>query len=164
MRTWFNLTMLGVGSWLIMVGETDACKSAHRSAQWITTRSGPAFEQLESREQSATVTPSGLAYIDQKEGRGARAKAGDHVVVHYTGRLRDGKQFDTSLSRDTPFMFQLGKGQVIKGWDEGVAGMKIGGKRKLIIPPDLAYGNRGVGAVIPPDSELHFDVEVIDIK
>jgi FKBP-type peptidyl-prolyl cis-trans isomerase len=110
------------------------------------------------------TTPSGLQYDDESEGTGAVAKAGDKVSVHYTGRLADGTKFDSSVDRGQPFDFPLGAGRVIKGWDEGVAGMKVGGKRKLIIPADLGYGARGAGGVIPPNAELHFDVELLKIK
>src|ERR1019366_7041160 len=103
------------------------------------------------------TNPSGLKYVDEKIGEGKTAKAGDIVLVHYTGTLKDGKKFDSSRDRDEPFKFTLGKGQVIRGWDEGVAGMKEGGKRKLIIPPELAYGPAGRPG-IPPNAELHFDV------
>jgi len=111
-----------------------------------------------------TTTTSGLQYSDITAGAGSEAKAGDSVEVHYTGWLKDGKKFDSSLDRGQPFAFRLGQGMVIKGWDEGVAGMKVGGKRKLIIPADLAYGARGAGAVIPPNSELTFEVELLRIK
>jgi FKBP-type peptidyl-prolyl cis-trans isomerase FkpA len=110
------------------------------------------------------TTSSGLQYEDLQEGSGAAAKAGDNVEVHYTGWLTNGKKFDSSLDRRQPFSFQLGAGRVIKGWDEGVAGMKVGGKRKLTIPPALGYGKRGAGSSIPPDSELIFEVELLKIK
>ena len=109
------------------------------------------------------TTPSGLQYTDEKEGAGEAAKAGDRVEVHYTGMFKDGKKFDSSHDRNRPFEFKLGAGQVIKGWDEGVAGMKVGGKRKLVIPSELGYGKRGAGGVIPPDTELHFEVELLRI-
>lgn len=115
-------------------------------------------------EEKVITTPSGLKYVDLKEGTGPAAKKGDTVEVHYTGWLKDGKKFDSSLDRGQPFTFPLGAGRVIKGWDEGVAGMKVGGKRKLIIPPDLAYGSRGAGGVIPPNAELTFEVELLKIK
>jgi peptidylprolyl isomerase/FKBP-type peptidyl-prolyl cis-trans isomerase FkpA len=117
-----------------------------------------------SKEGKVITTPSGLKYIDDKVGDGAVAKAGDTVSVHYTGKLADGKKFDSSVDRGQPFDFPLGAGKVIKGWDEGVAGMKVGGKRKLIIPAELGYGARGAGGVIPPNAELHFDVELLKIK
>ena len=110
------------------------------------------------------TTKSGLQYQDETEGTGAEAKAGDTVEVHYTGRFKDGKKFDSSVDRGQPFSFPLGAGRVIKGWDEGVAGMKVGGRRKLIIPPELGYGKRGAGGVIPPDAELTFEVELLKIK
>jgi FKBP-type peptidyl-prolyl cis-trans isomerase FkpA len=111
-----------------------------------------------------TTTPSGLQYEDLSEGTGAAAKAGDSVEVHYTGWLTDGKKFDSSVDRGTPFTFQLGLGKVIRGWDEGVAGMKVGGKRKLTIPSDLGYGTRGAGGVIPPNAQLIFEVELLKIR
>lgn len=110
------------------------------------------------------TTTSGLQYEDQTVGVGTEAKAGNSVEVHYTGTFKDGKKFDSSLDRGRPFSFKLGAGQVIKGWDEGVAGMKEGGKRKLVIPSDLAYGKRGAPGAIPPDSELTFVVELLKVK
>ena len=97
-------------------------------------------------------------------GDGAEAKSGQTVDVHYTGWLTDGKKFDSSLDRGQPFSFRLGAGMVIKGWDQGVAGMKVGGKRKLTIPPDLGYGARGAGGVIPPNATLVFEVELLGVR
>lgn len=111
-----------------------------------------------------TVTPSGLRYIDLEVGSGASPQTGQTVVVHYTGWLADGTKFDSSLDRGQPFSFTIGTGQVIPGWDEGVATMKVGGKRRLIIPPELAYGESGVSPVIPPNAELTFDVELLQIQ
>jgi FKBP-type peptidyl-prolyl cis-trans isomerase FkpA len=112
--------------------------------------------------------PSGLKYTDVKVGEGQEAKAGDRVSVHYTGWLynndRKGAQFDSSVDRGQPFSFTLGAHQVIAGWDEGVDGMKVGGERTLIIPPDLAYGERGAGGVIPPGATLMFDVRLLKIE
>ena len=116
------------------------------------------------KDSKMVTTSSGLKYIDEKVGDGAEAKKGQTVTVHYTGTLKDGKKFDSSLDRRQPFKFQLGAGDVIKGWDEGVAGMKVGGKRKLIIPADLAYGAAGRPPVIPPNSELTFVVELLGVK
>ncbi len=106
------------------------------------------------------TTASGLKYLDMVEGTGAVAQSGQTVIVHYTGTLEDGTKFDSSRDRNEPFKFPLGAGRVIKGWDEGVAGMKVGGRRQLVIPPELGYGSRGVGP-IPPNSTLIFDVELL---
>jgi len=111
-----------------------------------------------------TTTASGLQYEDTNVGDGAEAKSGDTVSVHYTGWLDDGTKFDSSKDRNQPFSFTLGAGMVIKGWDEGVAGMKIGGTRKLTIPSELGYGERGAGGVIPPFATLTFEVELLGIK
>lgn len=109
--------------------------------------------------------PGGLYYWDIKVGTGPEARAGQQVIVNYTGWLTNGKKFDSSLDRNQPFMFVLGAGQVIKGWDEGVEGMKVGGKRQLRIPSALAYGSSGVGdGLIPPNSPLIFDVELLAVK
>lgn len=109
------------------------------------------------------ITPSGLQYIEVAAGSGPAATAGQRVSVHYTGWLTTGQKFDSSLDRRQPFEFALGRGQVIAGWDEGVAGMRIGGKRRLIVPADLGYGVRGAGGVIPPNATLIFDVELLRI-
>jgi peptidylprolyl isomerase len=108
------------------------------------------------------TTPSGLRITDLEVGNGAEAVAGQSVTVNYRGSLTNGKEFDSSYGRG-PFSFRLGGGQVIKGWDEGVAGMKVGGKRKLVIPPDLGYGSRGAGGVIPPDATLIFEVDLLKV-
>eukprot|EP00276_Gloeochaete_wittrockiana_P008532 CAMPEP_0184643210 /NCGR_PEP_ID=MMETSP0308-20130426/14_1 /TAXON_ID=38269 /ORGANISM="Gloeochaete witrockiana, Strain SAG 46.84" /LENGTH=113 /DNA_ID=CAMNT_0027070975 /DNA_START=56 /DNA_END=397 /DNA_ORIENTATION=+ len=109
------------------------------------------------------TTPSGLQYEEITVGTGDSPKTGNKVVVHYTGTLASGKKFDSSRDRNEPFSFVIGKGQVIKGWDEGVASMKVGGRRKLIIPPALGYGASGVGGVIPPNAVLNFDVELLRV-
>ena len=109
-------------------------------------------------------TPSGLVYWDIRVGTGDVAKEGSHVRVHYTGWLTNGQKFDTSKDRNAPFVFALGRGQVIAGWDEGVQGMRVGGKRKLTIPPQLGYGARGAGGVIPPNATLVFEVELLGLS
>jgi FKBP-type peptidyl-prolyl cis-trans isomerase len=111
-----------------------------------------------------TKTPSGLEYWDLKEGTGAPAQAGQHVTVDYTVWLSTGKKVDSSVGTGHPYEFMLGAGQVIKGWDEGIAGMKVGGKRQLHIPPDLAYGAAGKPPVVPANSTLIFDVRLVDVK
>ncbi len=130
----------------------------------LTHRALAAQEKPMTQEKEV-VHPSGLKHIELKAGEGAEAKAGQTVEVHYTGwLLENGTKFDSSLDRGTPFKFRLGEGQVIKGWDEGVAGMKIGEKRKLIIPPALGYGPKGAGGVIPPNATLIFEVELLGVK
>jgi peptidylprolyl isomerase len=128
----------------------------------MTAGAAPAYAQ------PVTTTASGLGIIDTKVGTGPSPKPGQTVVVHYTGWLdengKKGKKFDSSLDRGQPFEFPLGKGQVIPGWDEGVATMKVGGKRTLIVPPDLGYGSSGAGGVIPPNATLIFDVELLRVK
>ena len=109
-------------------------------------------------------TASGLEYIEIEAGTGAQAEAGKTVSVHYTGKFQDGKVFDSSISRGEPITFPLGQGRVIKGWDEGIVLMKVGDKAQLIIPPELAYGERGAGGVIPPNATLVFDVELVAVK
>ncbi len=110
------------------------------------------------------VLPDGLRYTDIVAGHGPVAKAGETVRVHYIGTLTNGTKFDSSRDRNEPFSFPLGGGQVIKGWDEGVAGMRVGGRRKLVIPPQLGYGAAGAGGVIPPNATLIFDVELLGIE
>ena len=124
----------------------------------------PQATQTEVDEDDYTTTESGLQYYDIEEGDGPSPEAGDTVVVHYTGWLEDGTKFDSSLDRGEPFPFALGAGGVIPGWDEGVATMQVGGKRQLVIPPDLAYGEQGAGGVIPPDATLVFEVELLEIR
>ena len=109
-------------------------------------------------------TQSGLEYIEIEAGTGAQAMVGKSVSVHYTGKFQDGKVFDSSIPRGEPLTFPLGRGNVIKGWDEGIALMKVGGKAQLIIPPNLAYGERGAGGVIPPNATLVFDVELVSVQ
>ncbi|KJH72464.1 FKBP-type peptidyl-prolyl cis-trans isomerase [Aliterella atlantica] len=115
-------------------------------------------------DENAVTTDSGLKYIVVKEGTGATPKTGQTVTVHYTGTLEDGSKFDSSRDRGQPFSFKLGVGQVIKGWDEGLSTMKVGDRRTLIIPPELGYGARGAGGVIPPNATLNFDVELLKVS
>lgn len=118
----------------------------------------------DTEDSDYTTTASGLQYRDLVEGTGEQPMLGQMVVVHYTGTLTDGSKFDSSRDRGQPFSFPIGKGRVIKGWDEGVGTMKVGGRRELVIPPDLGYGSRGAGGVIPPNATLVFDVELLRIQ
>ena len=121
-------------------------------------------ESASARDNRVTTTPSGLKYLDEVVGTGDEAKAGNRVSVHYTGTLESGRKFDSSRDRGEPFEFDLGAGRVIRGWDEGVAGMRVGGKRRLVIPPELGYGSRGAGSVIPPGATLVFEVELLGVR
>lgn len=111
----------------------------------------------------AVKTPSGLSYTDLVKGTGASPTSGKNVTVHYTGWLENGTKFDSSVDHGQPFTFRIGAGEVIPGWDEGVMSMKVGGKRKLVIPPQLGYGAAGAGGVIPPNATLIFEVELLDV-
>ena len=117
-----------------------------------------------AEEENIVTTTSGLQLVDLTTGTGREAQVGETAVVHYTGWLTNGTKFDSSKDRNKPFAFQLGAGRVIKGWDEGVVGMKIGGIRKLIIPPHLGYGSRGAGHVIPPNATLIFEITLLDLR
>jgi FKBP-type peptidyl-prolyl cis-trans isomerase FkpA len=131
----------------------------------------PFFSHADEPKRATTMTQSGLSITDNTVGTGALAVQGKNAVVHYTGWLYDptapqskGTKFDSSVDRGEPFTFMIGAGRVIRGWDEGVAGMKVGGKRTLIIPSELGYGARGAGGVIPPNAVLVFDVELLDLR
>ena len=123
---------------------------------------------VQAREEAFKKTASGLQYQDSKEGVGAKPETGQTCVMHYTGWLykngKKGKKFDSSVDKGKPFSFTIGQGQVIQGWDEGVATMKVGGKRTLVIPSELGYGERGAGGVIPPNATLLFEVELLAVK
>jgi peptidylprolyl isomerase len=136
-----------------------------RAGRWVVLASHETrISPKDIAMNNAISTPSGLKYVDEVVGTGASPQPGQMVTVHYTGTLEDGTKFDSSVDRGEPFTFQIGVGQVIRGWDEGVMGMKVGGKRWLIIPPQLGYGARGAGGVIPPNATLMFDVELISIR
>lgn len=124
-----------------------------------------AAEKTESKSVAGAVTTaSGLSYTDLTVGNGASPTSGKSVTVHYTGTLENGTKFDSSLDRGQPFVFRIGAGEVIPGWDEGVMSMKVGGKRKLVVPPQLGYGANGAGGVIPPNATLVFEVELLDVE
>jgi FKBP-type peptidyl-prolyl cis-trans isomerase len=155
---------------LAAAGSKGSSAQAAQGAATQPAQAGPSGQEsktMEPAKDSAAakeiVTPSGLKYVDVKTGTGAEARSGQVVEVHYTGWLVDGTKFDSSRDRGQPFRFKLGAGQVIKGWDEGVAGMKVGGKRKLTIPPELGYGRQGAGGVIPPGATLVFEVELLGV-
>lgn len=166
--------MLGCGILILVFQFTQGTPTA--TAGTIQTASTPtidlstltpanliAMDNAENQVKPVT-TASGLQYVEIAEGKGETPAKGQTVSVHYTGTLENGKKFDSSRDRNQAFEFQIGEGQVIKGWDEGLSTMKIGGRRKLIIPADLGYGARGAGGVIPPNATLVFDVELLNIK
>jgi peptidylprolyl isomerase len=164
--------MLGCGILILVfqfaVGTPDATAEAILQTNPVATvnQSTPAPSNLIAMDnnENQVTTASGLKYVELAEGAGETPAKGQTVSVHYTGTLENGQKFDSSRDRNSAFEFQIGEGQVIKGWDEGLSTMKVGGRRKLIIPADLGYGARGAGGVIPPNATLIFDVELLKIK
>jgi len=143
----------------------SACSRKDTAAPDMKKSGGTIMEKsTEVQSEKMVKTPSGLQYEDMVAGSGASPSPGKKVTVHYTGWLTDGRKFDSSVDRNKPFVFQIGVGQVIAGWDEGVMTMKIGGKRKLLIPANLGYGAAGAGGVIPPNATLVFEVILLDIS
>lgn len=142
----------------------DAPPEPAASAPVVTEVVAMYAPELDVDLEAMTVTDSGLHYAVLTEGEGDEAVSGKDVVVHYTGWLPNGTKFDSSRDRGEPFMFPLGAGSVIAGWEEGVAGMRVGGQRKLVIPPSLGYGAAGAGGVIPPNATLVFDVELLEVR
>ena len=159
-RTILSVFLLSFVSAAILFAQTSAQQPPTKTA---TTKAATTPGAKTASAPAWTTTPSGLKFRDVLVGKGTQPKEGNKVVVNYTGKFTNGKVFDTSVGK-RPFEFQLGRGQVIKGWDEGVGSMHIGGKRKLVIPPALAYGPGGYPGVIPPNSTLTFDVELLKIK
>ncbi len=157
---------------VLVVAQIGGENNAASANQITTTNSAPIIASEKTTvianntmsDHNTVTTPSGLKYIDLVEGTGATPKTGQTVSVHYTGTLEDGTKFDSSRDRNRPFDFKIGTGQVIQGWDEGLSTMKVGGRRQLIIPPELGYGSRGAGGVIPPNATLNFDVELLKVS
>ena len=151
----------GIGIFVVLTGLVV-------SAQTPTHKPAPAARPNTNAPTKVTgdgvKTDSGLQYWDIKVGTGDEAKSGNHVKVHYTGWLSTGKKFDSTVDANQPYEFTLGQGDVIKGWDEGIAGMKVGGQRQLRIPPELAYGESGYKTIIPPNATLIFDVQLLAVK
>lgn len=174
MKIKYTLTIL-LGLALIGCGAASstsapAAQDAEKAAEVATPQetnteaAATGAESQSAAEEDILTTGSGLQYVILVEGSGAAPVSGDLVQVHYTGSLEDGTKFDSSYDRGQPFEFALGRGQVIKGWDEGIALLKVGGKARLIIPPELGYGERGAGGVIPPNATLIFEVELVSTK
>lgn len=163
-RTLFGLALLLAAALLAGCGSLSDQSPTQSTAPTETKGLTPMTYPGDSTAVPPSKTESGLAYIDIVPGTGQSPQSGDKVTVHYAGYLLDGKKFDSSVDRGKPFTFTIGQGQVIKGWDEGVMTMKVGGKRKLIIPPELGYGmQRAGGGLIPPNSTLVFDVQLINV-
>ena len=153
---------------LFIIGILVSCQDGSSKNSTVNKEDIPSTanqaDRINQLEGNMKLTGTGLKYKDMVVGDGESPKVGDKVVVHYTGTLEDGTKFDSSVDRGKPFEFSIGVGQVIKGWDEGVMSMRVGGKRQLVIPSNLGYGERGAGKVIPPNATLIFDVELIEIK
>jgi len=160
----------------VIVGALTACQPKDKPAEPAAAAQAPAADTAGPPADAAAPAPTGaesmpMQKIDLTPGTGAEIKSGQNALVHYTGWLYDaaapenkGQKFDSSVDRNEPFEFPVGAGMVIKGWDEGVVGMKVGGKRRLVIPPEMGYGARGAGGVIPPGATLVFDVELVEIR
>ena len=158
------LLLLAFGAAQLLAAQNTEQKAPPKATTTKTaTASQSATAKVTTPAAQPVTTPSGLKYVDLVVGTGPMPKEGNTVLVHYTGRFTKGKVFDSSVGKQ-PFQFALGRGQVIKGWDEGVGSMHVGGKRKLVIPPDLAYGAKGYPGVIPPNSTLVFEVQLLKIK
>ncbi len=154
-----------VGSQTVAANPTNTSVNPSTAAVQVIAEADSSMTTDYTTDPSFTQTPSGLRYKDLQEGTGAVPLQGQGVVVHYTGTLLNGTKFDSSVDRRSPFTFKLGAGQVIRGWDEGLSTMKVGGKRILVLPPDLAYGNRDIGnGLIPANSTLVFEVELLRIN
>jgi peptidylprolyl isomerase len=166
-----SLAVIAACTFVLVVAQWAAPPAVAAPASDISAQPQVMIAEAVSEESQADMqadssymtTPSGLQYRDLEEGTGSTPQPGQNVTVHYTGTLEDGTKFDSSRDRGRPFQFRIGVGQVIKGWDEGVATMRVGGRRELVIPAELGYGARGAGGVIPPNATLVFDVELLKV-
>jgi len=155
----YRAAMMGVVA-LVAIALMTSCAVSRNTSSEVKSED----TQNMATSQSTAQSDSELKLEDLVVGTGPEAKGGDRVSVHYTGWLVDGTKFDSSRDRNQPFQFVLGQGRVIQGWDKGVVGMKVGGKRKLVIPPQMAYGERGAGGIIPPNAVLTFEVELLELQ